>query len=120
VRLLLDECCAPNLAQALREAGHDVRHVLEENPGADDKAIADLAALDGPVLVTEDKDFGEIAIAYGRPMPGVILLRIEPRHRHLKAGRLLALLEHHAERVHGSFAVVEVAAVRLRPLPTTD
>jgi predicted nuclease of predicted toxin-antitoxin system len=91
VRLLLDECCPPSLARALRGAGHDVRHVLDHDAGVDDETIAEIAVQEGRVLVTEDKDFGEIAIAHGRPLPGVILLRIEPRHRHLKAGRLLAL-----------------------------
>lgn len=120
MRLLLDECCAPALARALRGAGHDVRHVLEQDQGADDEAIADLAAREGRVLITEDKGFGEVAVARGRSLPGVILLRIEPRHRNLKSVRLLSLLQHHGDRLLGSFVVVEVADTRLRPLRATE
>jgi predicted nuclease of predicted toxin-antitoxin system len=117
VRFLLDECCAPALAQALRSAGHDVRHALEDLRGSDDEALIALAVQDERVVVTEDKDFGELVMRHGRALPGLILLRIEPRDRHLKARRLLALLARDETGLIGSYAVVEVASIRLRPLP---
>ena len=58
MRLLLDECCAPGLARALRGAGHDVRHVLDADRGGEDDAVIKLAADDARVLVTEDETLG--------------------------------------------------------------
>jgi hypothetical protein len=67
-------------------------------------------------FVTEDKGFGELAIRYRRSVPGLILLRFTPEHRHQKAGALLALLAAHGEHLAGHFAVVEERRTRLRPL----
>jgi predicted nuclease of predicted toxin-antitoxin system len=117
VRLLLDECCDPGLVAALRAAGHDVYYVLEAEPGAADEAVVARSRAEGRVLVTEDKDFGELAIRHGKPVPGLILLRLTPDRRHRKAGALLALLAAHGEHLAGRFTVVEESRVRLRPLP---
>ena len=118
MRLLVDECCDPRLVAALRGAGHDVRYMLEGDCGADDEAILALSQTESRILITEDKDFGELAIRYGKPVPGLILLRFTPDHRHHKARALLALLADHGDRLAGRCAVVEVSSVRLRPLPT--
>jgi predicted nuclease of predicted toxin-antitoxin system len=118
VRLLLDECCDTQLVAALRAAGHDVHHVLETDRGADDEAVLALSRAQDRILVTEDKDFGELAIRYRRSVPGLILLRFAPDRRHRKASALLALLASHGEQLPGRFVVVEESGVRLRPLLT--
>lgn len=118
MRLLLDECCDPHLVAELRAAGHDVHHVLEADRGADDEAVLVLSRAQNRILVTEDKDFGELAVRYGRSVPGLVLLRFTPERRHRKAGALLALLAGHGEQLAGRFAVVEESGVRLRPLLT--
>ena len=104
------------MVAALRAAGHDVRYVLETDKGADDEAVLALSCAQDRILVTEDKDFGELAIRHGRTVPGLILLRFSPDRRHLKAGALLALLVSHGDQLAGHFAVVEENSVRLRPL----
>ena len=116
MRLLLDECCDPRLVAALRDAGHDVHYVLESDRGADDDTLLALSRDQGRILVTEDKDFGELVIRHGRRVPGLILLRFTPDLRHRKAGALLALLAAHGEQLTGRFAVVEENGARLRPL----
>ena len=116
MKLLLDECCDPRLARARRAAGHDVRHALESDHGTDDEAIVALAIADQRILVTEDKDFGELAVRQGRPLPGLVLLRIEPEHRHRKAERVLFLLSQHGDRLLDAHAVVDIDSVRIRRL----
>jgi predicted nuclease of predicted toxin-antitoxin system len=82
VRLLLDEGCDPRLAAALRAAGHDVHHMLEADRGADDEAVLTLSRAQHRILVTNDKDLGELAVGNGKPVPGLILLRWLPDRRH--------------------------------------
>jgi predicted nuclease of predicted toxin-antitoxin system len=82
MRLLLDECCDPELVAALRAAGHDVHHVLETDRGADDEVVLALSRAQNRILVTEDRDFGELAVGYGGSVPGLILLRFTPERRH--------------------------------------
>jgi predicted nuclease of predicted toxin-antitoxin system len=86
MKLLLDECCEPRLAATLRAAGHDVYYVLEADPGAADEAILSLSRAQGRILVTGDRDFGELAIRQGQSVPGLILLRLTPRQNERAPG----------------------------------
>jgi predicted nuclease of predicted toxin-antitoxin system len=115
VKLLVDECCDPRLVAALRQAGHDVRYVLESDAGASDEHLAALSIEQDRILITEDKDFGELIVRHGKPLPGVILIRIVPENRRLKPARVLALLARQGKRLSGNYAVVDETSVRLRP-----
>ena len=90
MKLLVDECCDPRLVAALRQAGHDVRYVLEIDPGASDKQVVALSIEQDRILITEDKDFGELAIRHGKALPGLILIRPAPETRRQKSVRVLA------------------------------
>ena len=50
---------------ALRNAGHDIRSVAEESPGLPDEQVAELCERDQRVLLTFDKDFGELVFRRG-------------------------------------------------------
>src|SRR5713226_3104921 len=75
VHLLADENFDPNIIQALRDAGHDVRAIRETDRGAADETIIASALAERRVLLTEDKDFGELVYKRAQPSPGVILIR---------------------------------------------
>jgi predicted nuclease of predicted toxin-antitoxin system len=91
VRPLVDECCDPRLVAALRQAGHDVSYALESDRGASDEDLVAVSIEQDRILITEDEDFGELAIRHGKPLPGLILLRIAPENRRRKPARVLAL-----------------------------
>jgi predicted nuclease of predicted toxin-antitoxin system len=118
VRLLFDECVEVGLTDHLRTCGHDVVLVQDIERGAEDQRVVSLAAELERVLVTEDKDFGELAVRQRRPLPGVVLLRIAPSRRQVKAARLAAVLAHRAGRIAGSYTVVQEDKIRIRPLMT--
>lgn len=73
------------VVRALREAGHDALAINEIARGAADDQVLDLAFQEGRVLITEDRDFGELVYSYARPSAGVILLRFPSRARQSKA-----------------------------------
>ena len=75
MRFLADESCDHAIVRALRDAGHDVGAVTESYAQAPDSEVVDLAVSDARVLLTEDKDFGQLAFAHGIPSFGVVLLR---------------------------------------------
>jgi predicted nuclease of predicted toxin-antitoxin system len=74
VKILLDTCVWGGVKQTLADAGHDVIWAgdWEMDPG-DDEILA-LAYRDGRVLITLDKDFGELAIVFGQPHSGIVRL----------------------------------------------
>jgi predicted nuclease of predicted toxin-antitoxin system len=77
MRFLADENFPGAAVQALRAAGHDVTWVQEAAAGSKDEAVLQRAQDEARILITFDKDFGELAFRRGLPASsGVILLRI--------------------------------------------
>jgi predicted nuclease of predicted toxin-antitoxin system len=77
MRILANENFPQAAVDALRQDGHDVLWVRTESPGISDSEVLARAQLDARVVVTFDKDFGELAFRYGLPAEcGIILFRI--------------------------------------------
>jgi predicted nuclease of predicted toxin-antitoxin system len=74
LKVLLDTCLSVEARAALKAAGHDVvwGGDWEKDPG--DEAILALAFTEGRVLVTLDKDFGELAVLQGVSHSGILRL----------------------------------------------
>lgn len=113
---LADECCHAVIVAALRAAGQDVAHVQETHRGAADEAVIALAAAEKRILITEDKDFGELVFRQGVSVPGLVLLRLTTTDPRRKAERLVGVVAAHAERLIGQHVVVLDSNVRTRPL----
>lgn len=60
MKFLVDECCDAELVLKLRSEGHNVLYVMELKPSATDKEILQKAYSENRILLTEDKDFGEL------------------------------------------------------------
>jgi predicted nuclease of predicted toxin-antitoxin system len=116
VRWLADECVAAALVARLRAAGHDVVYMAEIAPAADDAEVMTMAQSDGRLLLTEDKDFGDLVFGHGRQVPGIILLRVDASLSALKARRLDATIARFGESLFGRYVTVEAARFRSRPL----
>lgn len=77
MRILADENIPDQAIPLLRASGHDVLWVKEEQPSTDDPDVLDWATRESRLLITLDKDFGELIEQAGQPAPfGVILFRI--------------------------------------------
>jgi predicted nuclease of predicted toxin-antitoxin system len=116
LKLLADECCDTGLVASLRKDGHDVLYVLEKKQGVSDNDVLLDAYNDRRILLTEDKDFGELVYRLKKPSIGIILIRIDVKEKHLKWGRLRKLLENYEDRLEGHFVVIDSRKFRFRPL----
>jgi len=68
------------------------------------------------VLLTEDKDFGELVYHLKKPAVGIVLIRIGVEERHLKWPRVKKLVEGYGDRLAGHFVIVNAERFRFRPL----
>jgi predicted nuclease of predicted toxin-antitoxin system len=116
VRWLADECVAASVVDKLRDGGHDVLYVAETDPSASDSDIATTAMREQRLLLTEDKDFGELIFRWRRAVPGVVLLRIISERRDQKWPRLAVAIERYGETMFGRYTVVEEGRLRSRRL----
>ena len=118
--LLLNENMPGTLASMLRDEGHDVLHVKEAMRGADDASVLARAHAEARLLLTQDKDFGELAFQHGLPAEcGIILFRLTGADPETDVRRMLSALGSRSDWA-GRFAVVTDDRVRLRPLPGTS
>ena len=113
MRLLLDSCVWGKAREELQVAGHDVVWAGDwpQDPG--DEEILARAHAEGRVLVTLDKDFGEIAIVRGAPHSGIVRL-VDFSARHQARMCHLALERYGPELTQGAIVTVEPGRVRIR------
>ena len=116
MKFLVDECCDRGLVEALRNEGYDVLYVLESKRGATDNNVLALAFDERRIIITEDKDFGELVYRLKKPAHGIILIRIGVKNRSLKWPRMKKLLNAYPERCTGRFVVIDENKFRFRPL----
>ncbi len=119
MKLLADECCDAGLVAALRASGHDVRYVAEEQPGLTDEEVLRTAFDERRVLLTEDKDFGDLVVRFERPTIGIVLIRLGAGKSHRKWKRVLGVLSAHESRLLDHYVVIHEDRVRFRPLSRT-
>jgi predicted nuclease of predicted toxin-antitoxin system len=113
MRFLADESCDFAVVRALRASGHDVKAVVELALGAPDDAVLELAVQDRCVLLTEDKDFGQLVFAAGASNTGVIFIRYPASARTTLPQVILDLVEREQARLTGSFIVVQPSRIRI-------
>ena len=89
-------------------------------PGEDDKLVIARAQAAGMILVTQDRDFGELAIAAAIPMAGVVLVELERLSLAMQIERLSTILTAERANLVGYFLVVEPSRVRRRHLPASE
>lgn len=114
---MADESCAGPVIRALRAAGHDVIAIAEGAKGASDEAVIERALSEGRVLITEDRDFGELVYARGHTSAGVMFVKFLNRARRLKPAAVIEAVAKLGVRLHEGFTVVEPGRVRLAKRP---
>ena len=112
--ILADENCDALIVARLRDLGHDVLHILEQNPGSPDEAILRTAAAKDRVLLTSDLEFGLLAERFGTYPPAIVLMRLDPIRPNLRADIVTAFFESLETDWRGKFFVVEPGFVRER------
>lgn len=117
MQFLADESCDFNFVRALRAAGHDVQAVAEIALSADDPEVIRLATEQSRVLLTEDKDFGQLVFASGAPSAGVVLFRYPTAARQVVIDAFVQFVQEKGEQLRDCFAVFEPGRVRLKPRP---
>lgn len=117
MRLLADENIPLATVRALRSAGHDVYSATEATPGAADAVHIERAIREDRLLITFDRDFGELAVrGKERPEGGVLLLRFIPKTAAEVTDLLLALLARSEVKWQGHISIVDGVHVRQRPI----
>jgi predicted nuclease of predicted toxin-antitoxin system len=90
--------------------------MAEIAPRTGDAEIIRFANQENRLLLTEDKDFGELVFRRSERVPGLVLVRIDPSRRSIKGSRLLAAIGQFSGALFGRYTVIEEGRFRFRPL----
>jgi len=113
---LVDESTGGKVAEALPKEGFDVLSVIEDMRRADDIEIIRRAFNEGRVIVTNDKDFGELIFRRRLASKGVILLRLEDESSENRIRVVMDVLTKLGGKLSGNFIVATERSIRRRPI----
>jgi predicted nuclease of predicted toxin-antitoxin system len=113
VKVLLDSCISAHAAETVRQARHDVTWAGDWARDPGDEEILRRAVSESRVLVTVDKDFGELVIVQGMMHIGLIrLVGFRACDQGPALVRLLTVYE--AQLAAGAILTAEPWRVRVR------
>jgi predicted nuclease of predicted toxin-antitoxin system len=116
MRILADENMSKLVIDELRRGGHDVLSAKESMPAEPDEAVLERAGRESRVVITHDKDFGELAFRTGLPTGcGVILFRLPKEDPQSDCRRMVQTIEAREDWT-GLFVAVTDKRVRIHPL----
>lgn len=115
--LLADAGVDRPIVDYLRSEGHLVHYVAEMQPNIPDDIVLNLSVRYGAILLTLDKDFGNLIYRQGRASNGVILIRLGGIPIPEKVSIIADLMKNHANELLGAFTVVTRQTIRIRPAP---
>jgi predicted nuclease of predicted toxin-antitoxin system len=113
MKFIVDENAGPSVAKWLVANGYEAYSVYDETPGIPDEAILEKAHEENFIVVTSDKDFGELVFKNKLPHRGVILLRLVNELAPNKIRILQSLLEELSDHLPDRFVVVTEGGVRI-------
>ncbi|MCX7688723.1 MAG: DUF5615 family PIN-like protein [Fimbriimonadales bacterium] len=113
MKFLLDVLVERAIAEWLREEGYEVVEVREIDPHLPDSAILQVALQENRIIITMDKDFGELAVRQGHSHCGIIRLPDVPILA--RKALLQSILQNHSDALSkGALITVGRQKIRIR------
>jgi len=114
MKFLLDESAEFRLAAFLQQHGHYVKAIAHDYPsGLPDRQVLAIAKNEQRILITNDRDFGELIFRQRMPHAGVILFRLRDQSLATKMTWLSHILNQYSDRLD-RFLVVTARGIRIR------
>ncbi len=114
MNFLVDESVDRQVVDSLRQDNHFVLYVAEMEPGISDESVLNLANQRDALLVTADKDFGEMVFRQLRISCGVVLIRLAGLLPETKGEIVASLMRKYGTESARSFTVITPNAIRIR------
>jgi predicted nuclease of predicted toxin-antitoxin system len=112
--IVTDECVDFEVTRCLRNAGYLVFSICETTPSLKDSEVLTLAWESKSLLITEDKDFGELVIRLKLNNYGILLIRMPNASSDEKADAVKSVLDQYQVQLLHAFSVIEKGRFRIR------
>lgn len=113
MKFLVDECVGPTVSDWLKQNNYDAISIYDDSPGINDDSVLEKAFTEHRILITSDKDFGEMLFKNKKQHCGVILLRLVDERPSNKIIVLKRVLKNYLDDLFGNFIVVTEKTIRV-------
>lgn len=114
LKFLADESLESRIVLFLRDKGYDILAISEVTPSIKDTEVLKIARNENRVIITNDKDFGDLVFFNHLKHTGIILCRFKTERIQYKIDAITKLLKYHKNKLVGNFVVVDETEVRIR------
>lgn len=116
MKFIVDESTGHSAAEFLKEEGHDAVFVGDIEKGISDREILEQAFEENRIIVTNDKDFGELTVRHEIEAEGVVILRLNIETPENKRKVLGHLLDEHSEKMEDNLVIAREDQIKTRKL----
>lgn len=120
MRLVADESVDFGIIEALRKKSFDVISISENNSGINDTEVIEIANTHKCLLITEDKDFGELTYRLKLNHNGILLIRLSDLTREDRIILASEIIEKYAHNFFNCFSVLTKQGLRIKSKPPTE
>ena len=111
---LADESVDFGLVTLLRASGFSVNSISEEHSGIPDTEVLKIAVGSNLILITEDKDLGELSYRLRLPHCGILLLRLTQLPRKSRLDLAHTCIKHYHDQMKDAFCVLNELGLRIK------
>lgn len=115
MNIIVDENIAVQVVEKLQEDGHNVRYTIQ-GQGIADTIVLDMAYKQKALLITDDKDFGELVVHNKQQAFGVLLVRLPGLAFDQKAEIVADVVREYGNALTSAFTVITKKSIRTRSL----
>lgn len=114
--IIFDENIDQSVIDQIKEDGYDTLSIKATAPGISDLEVIEIVSKHSGLLITEDKDFGELVFAHGFDQISVVLLRLNKADYNSVMNALVQAIRTYYERTGGLFITIDRNKVRVTNL----
>lgn len=114
MKIVADESVDYGVILELRKNGYDVLAIEDSYKGSEDEMVLEISLKENSLLMTEDKDFGELVFRLNKAHIGIILIRLSGIDLESKNKIILKSLKENFETMKNSFSVISENQTRIR------
>jgi predicted nuclease of predicted toxin-antitoxin system len=116
MRIIVDESVDYIITKDLRDNGFDISAIIDESPGISDEEIINKVNQEKAIILTADKDFGELTFKMHKTNEGIILIRLSGIDNQEKSKIVVNNIKKYSDKVSNSFCVISPNNIRIRKL----
>ena len=113
MNFLADKGIDRQIVERLRQEGYSVSYIAEMSPSISDDEVINIANKNEALLITGDKDFGDLVYRQHRIMSGIILVRLAGISSTRKAEIVVQGINKHLNELQGAFSVITFGTIRI-------